>query len=128
MITSSEKKIDGPTSCIAAMIAPSRAVRRPPRSHSSSLRWTFSIRMIDASTIAPIATAIPPSDMMFAVRCWNAIGRNASTTPSGRVRIGTIALRTWSRNTKMISATTTISSISVVRRVAIDDRIRPERS
>ena len=30
VITSSEKKIDGPTSCIAAMIASTRAVAGPP--------------------------------------------------------------------------------------------------
>ena len=33
--------------------------------------------MIEASTIAPIATAMPPSDMMFAVSPWADIGRKA---------------------------------------------------
>ena len=36
--------------------------------------------MIEASTIAPIATAMPPSDMMLAVSPWYDIGTNASST------------------------------------------------
>ena len=113
VITSSEKKIEGPTSCIAEMIVSTREVWRPPRSQSSSFLWMFSMMMIEASTIAPIATAIPPSDMILAVRCCAFIGMNASRTPRGSVRIGMIALRTWSRNRKMMAATTIISSISV---------------
>ena len=74
MMTSSEKKIEGPTSCIAAMIASVRGVFWPPASHSASFLWMFSMMMIEASTIAPIATAMPPSDMMFAVRCWKPSG------------------------------------------------------
>ena len=70
VMTRSEKKIVGPTSCIAAMMASVRGSFLPPASHSCSFLWMFSMMMIDASTIAPIATATPPSDMMFAVRCW----------------------------------------------------------
>ena len=81
----------------------------------------FSIMMIDASTMAPMATAMPPSDMMLAVSPWKNIGMNASSTPIGRVRIGTSALRTWSRNRKMMRLTTIISSISVRRSVV--DRV-----
>ena len=70
VITSSEKKIEGPTSCIAWMMA-SRlgwaALRHPIL---PAVLWMFSIMMIEASTIAPIATAMPPSDMMFAVSPW----------------------------------------------------------
>ena len=76
----------------------------PSRSQSSSFLWTFSTMMIAASTIAPIAIAMPPSDMMFAVRCCAAIGMNASSTAIGSVRIGISALRTCSRKTKMTSA------------------------
>ena len=75
VMTRSEKKIDGPTSCIAWMMTSVRAgasaawpaASRPTR---PSFLWMFSMMMIDASTIAPMATAMPPSDMMFAVRCW----------------------------------------------------------
>ncbi len=88
----------------------------------------FSMMMIDASTIAPIATAMPPSDMMFAVRCCSTIGMNASKTPSGSVRIGISALRTCSRNTKITTLTTTISSISVWRSVCTASSISSERS
>jgi hypothetical protein len=70
VMTSSEKKIEGPTSCIAWMMTSVRGSGWPAWSHSPSFLWMFSMMMIDASTIAPIATAIPPSDMMFAVRCW----------------------------------------------------------
>ena len=48
----------------------------------------FSMMMIDASTIAPIATAMPPSDMMFAVRCCSTIGMNARSTPIGQRQDG----------------------------------------
>ncbi len=67
MITSSAKNTLGPTSCIAATTTSRRGDGAPACSQSSSRLWTFSTRMIDASTIAPIATAMPPSDMMFAV-------------------------------------------------------------
>ena len=70
VMTRSAKKIDGPTSCMAPMITSVRSPGRPACSQSSSFLWTFSIRMIDASTMAPIATAMPPSDMMFAVSPW----------------------------------------------------------
>ena len=88
----------------------------------------FSTTMIAASTIAPIATAIPPSDMMFAFRPWYSIGTNASATPIGITRIGISALRTCRRNTRITIETTIISSTSVSRSVAIASRIRSERS
>ena len=40
---------------------------RPRASHSSSFLWAFSTMMIEASTIAPIAMAIPLRLMMFEV-------------------------------------------------------------
>jgi hypothetical protein len=45
--------------------------------------------MMEASTMAPIATAMPPRDMMLAVRPWADIGMNERTTAIGRVRMGT---------------------------------------
>ena len=88
----------------------------------------FSIRMIEASTIAPIATTIPPRDMMFAVNPWNTIGMNASNTASGSVKIGISALRTWSRNRKMTTLTTIISSIRVSSSVSMAASMSSERS
>ena len=70
VITNREKKIDGPTSCMAVTMVSNREPGLPSESQASRFLWMFSITMIEASTIAPIATAIPPSDMMFAVRCW----------------------------------------------------------
>ena len=70
VITNSEKKIDGPTSCMAVTIVCHREPGWPSRSQVSSFLWMFSMMMTEPSTMAPIATAIPPSDMMFAVRCW----------------------------------------------------------
>ena len=70
VITSSAKKTLGATSCMAARITASRGPARPALSQASSRVCTFSTRMIAASTIAPIAIAIPPRDMMFAVRPW----------------------------------------------------------
>src|SRR3546814_7665063 len=40
-----------------------------------------------ASTIAPMAMAMPPSDMMLALTPWNSITTNAASTPNGKVRI-----------------------------------------
>ena len=60
-----EKKILGPTSCMASMTV---CVRVFVLSGTARRLWMFSIMTIAASTIAPIATAIPPSDMMLAVR------------------------------------------------------------
>ena len=49
--------------------------------------------MIAASTIAPIAIAIPPSDIMFAFNPWNFITSNAASTAVGNVKIATSELR-----------------------------------
>ena len=71
VITSSEKKMLGPTSCIAPTSTGAGARRRCPAScQASSLLWMFSMMMIEASTMAPMATAMPPSDMMLMVRPW----------------------------------------------------------
>jgi hypothetical protein len=67
VITSNAKKTLGPTSCMAVTITALREPGLPAASHCSSRLWMFSTRMIAASTMAPIATAIPPSDMMLAV-------------------------------------------------------------
>ena len=67
VMTSKAKKTLGPTSCIAVRITPLRDPRSPSWLHCSSRLWMFSTTMIEASTMAPMATATPPSDMIFAV-------------------------------------------------------------
>ena len=70
-MTSSEKKMLGPTSCIASISTVERSPRpavAPPSPRG--VLWMFSIMMIEASTMAPMATAMPPSDMMLMVRPW----------------------------------------------------------
>ena len=53
----------------------------------------FSIMMIAASTMAPMAIAIPPSDMMLALMpCW-CMTMNAIRTATGSVMMATRALR-----------------------------------
>jgi hypothetical protein len=58
-----------------------------------------------ASIIVPMAIAMPPSDMMFALMPWWNITMNETRIPSGRRRMTTSALRKCTRNTKQIRAT-----------------------
>ena len=53
-------------------------------SQSSSRLWTFSTTMMAASTMAPMAMAMPPRLMMLAPRCRAAIGTKASSTAIGQ--------------------------------------------
>ena len=76
--------------------------------------------MMAESTIAPMAMAMPPSDMMFEVRPKPNIGRNESRMAMGRVMIATSAERTCQRNTRHTSATTMLSSISFSRNVPME--------
>ena len=71
----SEKKSAGPTSTAASPITRQRSsvsMRRPGCAccHCSSFLCAFSIITTAASTIAPIAIAMPPSDMMLAFTPW----------------------------------------------------------
>ncbi len=54
----------------------------------------FSIITIAASTIAPIAMAIPPKDMMLAFTPCTRMTSKAASTPRGKVTIATSADRT----------------------------------
>ena len=65
----------------------------------------FSIITIAASIIAPIAMAMPPSDMMSAPTPTPRIAMNAMRMPMGSVRIATSAELACSRNTMQTSAT-----------------------
>src|SRR3546814_8265597 len=79
-----------------------------------------------ASTIAPIAMAIPPSDMMSALTPWNRMTTNAAKTPRGKVKIATNAERTCQRNSAQTIATTTNSSSSLWVRFSTARSMRSE--
>ncbi len=94
----------------------------------SSFLCTFSVITIAASTSVPIAIAMPPSDMMFALMPCARMTMNAASTAIG-VTITTIRPeRMWNRNTKQTSATTTNSSSSLRFRLSTARWISEERS
>ncbi len=143
----SEKKSAGPTSLAAVRTTvqrsapdrtevsraepPSRPAAEPPSLAStarSSRLCRFSIITMAASIIAPIAIAMPPSDMMSAPTPTIRIAMKAIRMPSGRVRMATRADRACSRKTMQTRATMMLSSVSVRSRVSIARAIRSERS
>ena len=84
--------------------------------------------MIAESTIAPMAMAMPPNDMMFEVTFIHHIGMNERMIAIGRVMIATSEERTCQRKTMQTSATTMLSSINFSRNVAIARLIKSLRS
>ena len=78
-----------------------------------------------ASTITPIAIAMPPSDMMLASRPCRYMTMKASRIETGIDRIATNAERKWKRKTTQTSATMIDSSISVW--VSVVDRALDQR-
>ena len=122
----SEKNSDGPTSRQASSTSAERSRSSSPA--CSSFLWTFSTMTMPASTIAPMAIAMPPSDMMLALRPWKCMIRNAARMPSGRVTMITTLERKWNRKAAQTSATTMISSTSLPRRLSTARWISPERS
>jgi hypothetical protein len=58
----------------------------------------FSIITMAASTMAPIAIAMPPRLMMLEFMPSARMAMKAISTPTGSIRIATSALRTCSRN------------------------------
>ena len=81
-----------------------------------------------ASTMAPTAMAMPPSDMMFELIPISRMGTNAIITAMGIVRIGMMALGMCHRKIKITIATTASSSMSVCFRLSMEARISSERS
>ena len=65
-----------------------------------------------ASTMAPMAMAIPPSDMMLAVMPIIRKGMKESRTATGMVITGMMALGMCQRKRKTTSATVTMTSMS----------------
>ena len=114
----------GPTSRAATVTNSQRG-----RSGSCSMcLCRFSIITIAASIMAPMAMAIPPSDMMLALTPTQRVAARAMRIPSGRIAMATTALRTWSKNTMHTRATMTDSSNSVRARVAVARLIKCDRS
>ena len=73
-----------------------------------------------ASTIAPMAMAIPPKDMMLALTPCQFMTVKAARMPSGRLTMATNADRKWNRNRAQTRVTTMNSSISRSRSVATE--------
>ena len=98
VMISNEKNSAGPTSAAAVPITFQCA---SPRSVSpgcwcaqrSRCLCAFSIITIAASTMAPMAIAMPPSDITLALMPCCCITPNAISTPSGSDTLATSALR-----------------------------------
>ena len=132
VITMSEKKRAGPTSTEASLTSVQRsaALGGLPccASNASMCLCAFSTMTIAASTMAPIAMAMPPSDMMLALTPCQRMTTNAARTPIGKATTATSAERRWNRKTAQTSATTMNSSMSFVRRLSTARSISSERS
>ncbi len=81
-----------------------------------------------ASTMAPTAMAMPPSDMMFALTPISRMGINEITIATGMVSTGMTALGTCQRKIKITSETMISSSTSVCFRLSMERRISSDRS
>ncbi len=84
--------------------------------------------MIEASTMAPIAIAMPPSDMMLALSPCASIGTNASATATGSDSTGIMAVRRCHRNSTITRLTISSSSHSTCTSVCMARWISSERS
>ena len=147
----SEKNRLGPTSLAAWMMADCRvsiggspslsATSFPPFSLSPILPFSlspipsrskclcaFSTMTRLASTMTPMAMAIPPSDMMLALMPSSFMMRSEARMPTGTVTRATKALRTWRRKTITMRATTSSSSQICVVSVPTARLMRAERS
>ncbi len=124
---SSEKKIAGVTSLAASA---SSACRSAPLAFGacSSRLCAASIITISASTVAPIAMAMPPRLMMVDGMSSSAMGMNDSATLIGSDRIGSSELRMCNRNRMITRLTVIPSSISACFSVSIERPMRAERS
>ena len=88
----------------------------------------FSIITIAPSIIAPMAIAIPPSDIILAFRPCRCITIKAVKIPTGKLTMATRDERIWNRNTMQTSATTANSSSSLCHKLLTALSIKPERS
>jgi hypothetical protein len=124
----SEKKSAGPTSVAASPITSQCRSRLRFGPARSRCLWAFSIITIAASTMVPIAIAIPPKDMMLALMPCPFMMINAINTPKGSETMATKAERRWNRKTRHTKATTMNSWSSLLLRLSTAARISSERS
>ena len=89
------------------------STRGLPGGARSRCLWAFSIMTMAASTMAPMAMAMPPRLMMFEPSPSACMAAKAISTPTGSMMMATKALRTCSRKMTQTSATMTLSSTSV---------------
>ena len=118
---SSEKKIAGVTSLRRLDQEPVAVGAGRRRARASC--GAASIITISASTVAPIAMAMPPRLMIVDGMSSSTIGMNDSATLIGSDRIGSSELRKWSRNSMITRLTTIASSISACFSVSIERSI-----
>ena len=93
-----------------------------------SFLWAFSIITIHASTIAPIAMAMPPKLMMFDSNPKSFIHKKVKAMVSGRTMITTSALLKCSKKSITTAKTTMLSSKRARLRLLIAFVIRSLRS
>ncbi len=122
---SSEKKMAGVTSRAASARS---LCRSAPGGADSSRLWEASIMTISASTVAPMAMAIPPRLMMVAGMSSRYIGMKARATAMGSESMGSSADRTWSRKMRITAATVSISSSSARLSVPMERKMSSVRS
>ena len=107
---SSERKSAGPTSVAARCTSAQRLAA--VRGSRSRCLCRFSIMTMAASTMAPMAMAIPPRDMMLALIPCQPMTMKAARMAMGRLRTTTRAERTCHRKRTQTSATMTKASTS----------------
>src|SRR5260221_12194849 len=109
VMTSSAKKSGLPTLLAAAMITSTRSTfvgSRPFSSRKGSRNLcAFSTMMMAESTMAPMAIAMPPSDMMLQVKPSQYIGRNERKMAIGSGMMAANAERMCQRKIKDTHAT-----------------------
>ena len=127
-ITRRAKKLAGATSLTASTMTASWSTSVPDRWRSSSFLCVCSTTTIAASTSSPIAIAIPPRDMMFAVIPSMRKGMKDTSTAIGIVIKGTIALGTCQRKRSTMKTTVRTTSTSVQLTLSTARRMRTERS
>ena len=108
VMISNEKNNAGPTSDAAFAITCQRLAL--VSGVFSMCLWTFSTITIAPSTMAPIAIAIPPSDMMLALMPCHDMMIKAIIIPIGKLTNTTNELRIWNKNKAQTTITTRNSS------------------
>ena len=104
VMMSREKKIAGPTSMLASVMIRQRFLS--VSASRSMCLWTFSIITMAPSTMAPMAMAMPPSDMMLAFIPCRCMTIKAARMAMGKVMTTTSDERRWNRKTKITMTTT----------------------